>query len=451
MKLSKKSDYVGIVCELTDVRQHPNADNLKIANALGYSIIVGAESKDGDVGVVFPDGGRLSHEMLFNNRLYRKVPVTGERQGGYFGENGRVKACKLRGQISEAFFTTFESFTWCFEGEVTLKIGDEFDTIGPHKICQKYYTPATLRRMKQAAAGYKKPWYLPKLLAHFHKKYLVNKSSFDPCPSFKKHGSTTKLRQCFSMIPDGLNVIVTSKRHGTSGRTGYVKYDDRSGLAKLLGRPVGYRHVTGSRNVVKNPATFGKVGDGGFYKDSGFRFAAHQMIAPKLNRDEVIYYEILGFSNETTPIMPNHKFKWDDFKNQGFTKDEFNSIVKTYGEQATYHYGNLPGEFSVEVYRIVQGGKDLSHTDMVERCAELSLDTVPYVSTLHSGLDLMDYCALMSASQDAGGQLREGLCLRLETPDGELLKIVKYKSTLFSILEGIKRNDVNYVDMEEIS
>jgi len=64
--------YQATVCYLTDIRPHPNADRLAIANALGYNVVVGFDSREDELGVVFPEGGRLSHNMLFVNSLYRK-------------------------------------------------------------------------------------------------------------------------------------------------------------------------------------------------------------------------------------------------------------------------------------------------------------------------------------------------------------------------------------------
>ena len=80
---TKSGDYNAVVCALTNLRPHPNADRLLIAMAAGYQVIVGLEAKEGDIGILFPEGGRLSHEMLMANNLYRKNPATGQPMGGY--------------------------------------------------------------------------------------------------------------------------------------------------------------------------------------------------------------------------------------------------------------------------------------------------------------------------------------------------------------------------------
>lgn len=442
--------YTGIVCRLTDVRPHSNADRLQIANALGYQIIVGLEAKDGDLGVVFGEGGKLSHDMLYNNKLYRKVPVTGEKQGGYFAENGRIKSVKLRQENSEAFFTSLSALDWT--GGHSLKEGDEVRELNGHKICEKYYTPATLRAMKRAEKKYKKPRWLPSFLVPLHKKYMVNKVSYDPCPTFKKHTSTTKLRQYVHMIPDNLQVKYLLKLHGTSGRTGYMPYDSRGFFAKLLRRRVPFHYVTGTRNVTKNPIGYGTSTDDGYYVGTDFRQKIHNKIKEAgLNKNEILYYEVVGFQNETTPIMPDHKLKWEDFKGAGFSKEEFQEMHDKYNGTFTYHYGQEPGTAAFYVYRIVQDGKDLSDRALRERCSELGFEPVNLLKVTKSDEDLMEISRELANQEDSDGQLREGVVLRLEDKDENLVKLLKYKSFRFTTVEGIKSNEDNYVDLEETS
>lgn len=445
-------NYNAIVCKLTNVRPHPNADRLQIANAVGYAVIVGLEAREGDVGIVFPEGGKLSHEMLEKNSLYRKHPVTGEPMGGYFESNGRVRACKLRGQVSEAFFTTPDSVSWArTDGEgPALEVGDEFDTLDGNVICEKYYTPATQRAMARAARAFKKPWWMPKIVAKWYRKRLRRAAAFDPCPTFAKHFSTTKIRNFTHMIEPGLNAFITSKRHGTSGRTGLVPYT----RSKFFGlwKKTGMEYVTGSRNVVKYPKCADRRSGLGYYGAEDFRKNIHDRFAEiGLRENEIVYYEILGFSDEATPIMPNHVLKWEDFKSVGFTKAEFEELQAKYGTTIGYHYGNEPGEFHVEVYRITLDGVDLSQEQIDARCAEIGVETVPKIGCWDSGEDLMEICNKYAEFGEGGGQLREGVVVRLEQPDGTFVKCLKYKSSTFCILEGIKRNDVEYVDMEEVS
>ena len=244
MKVTKNKNYNGIVCQLADIRPHSNADRLQVANALGYQVIVGSDAQDGDVGIVFPEGGKLSHEMLLANCLYRKHPETGEAMGGYFEASGRIKTVKLRGESSEAFFTSLDSVAFTgldpLSNPRKFSRGTEIGTIGSTLICDRHYTKATLRAMRSAARAYRKPRWVPRFIAPLHKKYVVDKAKRDPCPTFKKHFDTNKLRLNLHNIPQDCKVVITSKCHGTSGRTGLVKYDNRSWLKRLMRSKVQY-------------------------------------------------------------------------------------------------------------------------------------------------------------------------------------------------------------------
>jgi len=240
--------------------------------------------------------------------------------------------------------------------------------------------------------------------------------------------------------------------HNTSQRTGYVKYDNRSWWQRLLRFEPSYQIVTGTRNVVKNPVNFNRNDlEGGYYSGTNFRKEAQNRVVKNgLKKDEVIYYEVAGFSGPNTPIMPDHKLKWSELKAAGFTKEEFEKLKENYGETVTYHYGCNKGEFDIRVYRITQNGVDLSDKEMRERCEELDLTPVEYLGTFNTNDDLMEISKEL-AEQHEEHQIREGVCLRLEDSEGKLLKIVKYKSFLFACLEGIQANSEKYVNLEEIS
>jgi hypothetical protein len=61
-------------------------------------------------GIYFPVECKLSDEFLKNNNLYRhnEKNINIEKKG-YFEDNGRIKAAKFRGHISNGFFIELES------------------------------------------------------------------------------------------------------------------------------------------------------------------------------------------------------------------------------------------------------------------------------------------------------------------------------------------------------
>ena len=86
---------------------------------------------DGELGIFFSSDGQLSHDFCMKNNLYRKNPTDGTPMGGYFEENRRVRAIKLRGEYSEGFWIPEKSLSFC--GPHSLKEGDEFDTVNKVK------------------------------------------------------------------------------------------------------------------------------------------------------------------------------------------------------------------------------------------------------------------------------------------------------------------------------
>ena len=96
--------YSAIITPLKNVRAHSNADRLLLATVVGEQVIVGLDSKDGDIGVFFPIDGQLTPDFLKAMNLYRKNEMNSDpNETGMFDENGRVRAQVFRGEKSEGF------------------------------------------------------------------------------------------------------------------------------------------------------------------------------------------------------------------------------------------------------------------------------------------------------------------------------------------------------------
>jgi hypothetical protein len=428
--------YRGTVCKLTDLKQHPNADRLQVANALGYYVIVGLDTDEDTLGVVFPSDGRLSEEFCLANNLYRKHPVTNEPMGGYFEHNGRIKVLRLRGSASEAFWTPLDSLS--FTGTLDLEEGDEITEVNGVLICEKYYTPATRRAMKHSQnAGKRK------------------KKPQDYAPEFLRHFDTPKLREVVSfMVGQKRTLEVTEKLHGTSGRTGCVKWTKKNWWQTVLSwlglYKDEYRLVSGTRKVVLDPDNMGQ--DGGYYAGTEFRFQIHQMFEGRLREGEVVYYEIVGYTDTGSLIMGSHGIDKTTMREAGIPSKEY----KRYGEAMQYTYSCEPGEFMVFIYRITLNGVDLDPEWLGIRAMELGLAIVPYLGTIEISEDntvddimLKVEAFTRGASSLDARHIKEGVCLRTKDETG--IRIFKYKGFLFCLLEGIRKNQDDYVDLEEVS
>lgn len=417
--------YLAIVCRLTNVRKHPNADRLSLATVLGNQVIVGMDNHDGELGVFFGPDGQLSEEMLVANDLVaRKDPETGEHRGGYFSENGRVRAQRLRGIKSDGYWTSLSALAWTGADSSSLKEGDAFDTLNAQRICNKYYTPATLRAMKGG------------------QKVKRGETLY-----FRKHFDTPQFRHVAATIPVGAIVWITTKIHGSSHRIARVLDDVPLPRWKQwvnrfypLFPDKAFAVLNGSRNVILE-RTEGQ----GWYGDNDFRDKALHGVT--LRKGECLFLEIAGYVNETTPIMGDQHVKDKE-------------LIKTHGRVMRYSYGATPGEQKVFVYRITNVNEDghvteLPWLQMAARCKELGLPSVPLLTgpLIYDGnIDALKTTIETHAegveSLDPS-HIREGVVLRAESEYGTIF--AKHKQWLFLYLEGVAKDNPEFVDTEEVA
>lgn len=418
-------------------RPHPNADRIQLADVCEHTVIVGKDVQNDQLGIFFPPEGQLSEEFAEANNLVRRKDEHGNNVGGFFEPNRRVRRQPFRGVKSEGFWMPLSCLDYLEElDKGILTAGLQFDTIAGHEICRKYVTPATRRAMSARDRQARK--------AH---------------PSFPKHIDTKQLKYEIGDIQPGSLIWPTEKVHGTSGRFGLVyveEQDTRSWWQRLFGlaKPFrGWQYVNGSRNIV--------LLDGdprAFYESEAFRTAAVQPLLDRLHHDEIIYFEIVGYTDTGQAIMPS-----------GSTDKLDKEIQTTYGKTMSWTYGcdqsgMLGPKFHMYVYRIAKCGKDGHYVDLTwpqvrARCYELDLDHVPEIVPIplfYAGeeskeglLDLVSDWTVGPSLIDSR-HIREGVVLRVEGPFGGP-KWLKNKSWEFGVMEGYIKADESHVDLEEVS
>lgn len=432
--------YEAIITPLINLRQHPNADRLLLANAAGYQVVVGKDTQEGILGAFFPCDGQLSHAFCSVNNLYRHADLNfnPKAKTGFFDDNRRVRAQKFRGEISEGFWIELNKLAFTGQDLSTLKENTLFTKLNEVLICSKYYTKATM----QAMVG--------------KKKTRRSKKGFNPdsIPSFAEHWDTKQLRMMISHIPEDAILYLSAKCHGTSGRTGHlVQEKNLNWFQRFWNKSIGklglafkdhkWIIVSGTRRVVLDPF---KTDQRGYYSGTTFRSQVHQkFVALKTPRNITWYYEIVGFDDNKKPIMPPHPIEDPNLK-------------KIYGDTMIYRYGCLPGQHKVLVYRITiatDEGRifDLPVQQIKQLCKYYGLETVPYLEgpfQFPGKEALVRKCKALSDGPDPidSTHIREGIVIRVEA---EHITDYKYKGDTFSILEGIAKNSDFFVDTEEIS
>lgn len=415
--------YVAYVAKIS-TSPHPNADRLQVGFVCGAQVIVGLDTQNGELGVYFPSDGQLSTEFATANDLVARKDDQGNKiGGGYFDEKRRVRAQGFRGVKSEGFWMPLKALEFTKYDLYKLKEGDSFDTLGNVPICNKYFTKAT-----QAAIGTKKKV----------KMYA----------DFPEHTDTTQFR--FIQVPKGAVIYVTEKEHGTSVRYGNVMvHKPVTGWWNKLKRKLGLlkteytsqrEYILGTRRAIL-PKTSELDFGGGYYGNGDPYTLAAQKLHGKLKDDEIVYGEIVGFLKTGSPLFTQNT-------------DKLPEIKKLYGKDMVFSYGCVEGTAKFRVYRITQGGRELTHNELEARCEQLGVDMVHFVEAFvydgdRDALNARIAAHLEGASAVDPRHMKEGVCLRIESKEG--IRIVKAKSWSFGILEGYLKDDNNYVDLEEVA
>ena len=354
--------YCAYVTRIRNLRKHSNADRLLCGECFGNTVIVDLGTQPDQLGVYFPVDGRLGLEFAQKHDLLRRKDENGNPAGGYLDpEKRNIKALKLRGEQSDGLFMPLS----CLDGFTDiskLSEGDTITVLNGVTICEKYIPK---RKSQRHGGG--------------DKGNRVRKRSDPISPLFQEHADTEQLAYNLSAFRPGDLVEITLKMHGTSQRTGYLpvlqgyKYQSRIGKFFSEGKhtplwlrnrikrtPVyDWSYVTGTRRVVLDDFE-----NGGYYGSNAFREQHAKVFEGKLRKGETVYYEVVGFTNDGTPIMsPGSNAKVND---KEFTKQYGKMTVFSYGCDPTgkkmadaIHFG--PGKVSID------GGPEIEVSDFVDQ------------------------------------------------------------------------------------
>lgn len=425
--------YCAYITTLKGLRKHSNADRLQCVEVFGQNVIVDLSYKDGQKVVFFPSDGQLSEEYAKDNNLVRMKDENGNNIGGYMdAEKRNVTAIRLRGEKSEGLVLPVESLSK-YVDIAKLKDGDQITVLSGHEICRKYI-PKSSRRSNNSRKS-------------SDKKKKDNSISY---PFFEEHKDTAQLAYNMSAFKPGDTVYITRKLHGTSARTmKTIKVTKKNNVfRRFLHMKPKYEKevsvVTGSRRVVLKDMN----STDGYYSDNTFRKKYHDLLKDKLPEGFEIFYEIVGYVNETTLIMgtvSNSKVKDKEFK-------------KKFGDTIVFSYGCKPGENEMYVYRMTATTADgtvveIPWENIKVWCDKLGVKHVPelekFIYTTPEDLKerVNKYLDGMPVDEIGKTHIAEGVVVRID--NRESFTAYKDKVFEFKVCEGIIKDNSDAPDMEE--
>lgn len=288
-------NYLAKIVQIDQFKPHsdPEVNKLKCCIIDGFNIICDIDSQPG-LYVYFPTACCLNPDFLRYANLYRKKELNNDpEQSGMFDENGRVKAIKLRGELSEGFIlpvVILENYILSVTNvPITCEAGTEFDCVehdGKTFWINKKYIPKNTRipgAPNSGSKNAKQPKGLDKIIEN----------------QFRFHYDTTVIKKCPHVLKPTDLISITEKVHGTSGISAYVLCKQpltwKQKIAKwLTGEKFNiYDYLYSSRTVVKNKY-YNKNVTSGFYGVDVWK-CADDLIRPFLSRGMSAYYEIVGF------------------------------------------------------------------------------------------------------------------------------------------------------------
>ena len=354
MKLQKSAKYdENYLSKIVDIQRftdhiNPEVTRLKVAHVDGYNVIVGIDEKPGKF-VYFPALSCINPQFLAFANLYRHKELNeNPEKTGMFEDNGRVKAIKLKGQVSEGFLLPVQTLvdfivasTNVAFDESDCPVGTEFNEV-EHKgktfwISKKYVVKET---QQHGSSGDRRDKKRQKGLKKFNR--LIDNQ-------FRLHYSTTIIRKEPNTITPNDLIHISSKWDGTSAVYAYVickhPLSWKEKIAKFLTgkEPVDYDYIYSSRSVIKNAnITMGKVNPGFYGEGADVWAESFKVIKPYLIKGMTIYAEIVGYLPNNKPIMKRSSGIYD-----------YGCVPMKGGEEYTYgkHY-------KVMVYRVTMTNPD---------------------------------------------------------------------------------------------
>lgn len=390
------SNYAAKVVEVKHLVVLDGLDNLLGLPVDGFTALVPKSTSIGDILVVFPAESQIQDWFLNCNNLYRHAELNADPTAlpGYIEDNRRVRAIKLRGNVSSAL-----AMPGAVVGAGPADVGTLFDTVDGVLLLKKYELPTKPNSGKGNQAPKEREVEVVFPVHYDTANYWRNVENLDPNDF----------------------VTVTQKLHGTSVRFGRVpatrKLTWKDRLAKRFGVKVvqhTYEFVVGSRKVTKTIGDKPNADANHWYASGDIWTKSVEHLADSIPEGVIVFGELIGWTADGAPIQKGY----------------------------TYHVPR--GEVRLYIYRVAtvnSAGQqfDLSWEGVKHFCWERGLVTVPELwSGFHGDFNVDDYIDVRYADYPVEwsaalplsdkGTVDEGVVVRRE---GVVPYALKAKSPIF--------------------
>lgn len=293
LKAPRNENYCAVVVDIKNTVDI-GLNTICATSIFGNQVLVSKALELPTRGLFFPAGTQLMPAFLKANNLYRKAELNEDpTKTGFFDENGRVRALKLRGHKSEGFWIPL------MDSVVNeLQEGDAFDFLGDIEICRKYVVPG--KTYSQRLAGPKKARAIDRIAAN----------------QFRFHEDTSHLgRNLHRIMPEAL-ISITDKWHGTSVIVGNLPIKEEPPFYKRLLRKIGFRAehtvcnygtVWASRRVVKGVGGVPREGTAHYYSSDVWGDVALELEG-RIPQGVTLYGEIVGYTKDGAAIQPGYAY-----------------------------------------------------------------------------------------------------------------------------------------------
>lgn len=425
--------YCGYITRLKNIRVHPNADRLLLAEAFNENVIVDSSANEIDLIVYFPSDGQLSEEFCKINDLVRRKDENGNQAGGFLDPVKRnVRIIKLRGEYSDGLVLPLSSLAYTGVDLASFNPGDQITIVNGYEICRKY-----IPHRNTVVSG-----------STARKGKVRGKENKESMPHFAEHIDTPQLRFVMQNFHPGDIICLTEKVHGTSSRNAntLVITRKKTWLDRLLGRNgkeyKEYKYLVGTRRTTV------KETSGEYYGSNQFRMDWGKKFFGKLHEGEEVFGEIAGWVDGTDqPIMAIADNK----------KTNDKEFIKRYGSITTFSYDCTPGTSRFFIYRMtgtLPDGQVIEYPwDLVKlRTEQMGFECVPELdrfiyTTEEDFLNRIKKWLDIPSTIDSSHVI-EGVVVRALNDPG--FRVAKEKSIAFKLIEGILKADAIDPDMEEI-